>query len=334
MITVSIVIPIYNVEAYIERCLRSVIAQDYPFIECILVNDCTPDNSVSICEQLIAEYDGSIQFKILHHDRNRGLSAARNTGTDAATSEYIYYLDSDDEITQTCISLLTKEIELNPELELVQGNTQPSPFKEGYLVDTAKEPLHILTNQKIRYHAFKIANGLPVNAWNKLVSKDFLKRNHISFLEGLIHEDVLWSFFVYNRLTKLSMIPDITYIHYITENSIMTTTSLTRSGCNWAKILDKISHNITPPHLQLMLYKYSYKSVEWIPFAYSSPQYYKCIFPFFIQLFRLHRRKLAARYLLFTLLYPLHRGHLCGKTPDVLKLAWHEESQRINQDSL
>lgn len=91
---ISIIIPVYNVAEYITECLQSVIRQTYQGeIECIIVEDCGTDNSIAVAERLIAEYRGSIEFRILHHERNRGLSAARNTGTDAATGDYIYYLD-------------------------------------------------------------------------------------------------------------------------------------------------------------------------------------------------------------------------------------------------
>ena len=110
MVRISIIVPIYNVEPYIERCLRSVMIQTYSNIECILVDDCTLDNSMKICDCLLGNYIGPIEFKVLHHDHNRGLSAARNTGTDAATGEYIFYLDSDDEITPDSISLMVAEV--------------------------------------------------------------------------------------------------------------------------------------------------------------------------------------------------------------------------------
>ena len=80
---VSIIIPVYNVSAYIERCVKSVMSQTYSGdIECILVNDATPDDSIAIAEHLIADYNGPFQFLILSHDHNRGQSAARNTGID------------------------------------------------------------------------------------------------------------------------------------------------------------------------------------------------------------------------------------------------------------
>jgi len=75
------------------------------------------------CEQLVRTYNGPIQFRILHHDHNRGLSASRNTGTDAATGDYIYYLDSDDYISPDCIERLASAATDNPEIEMVQGNS-------------------------------------------------------------------------------------------------------------------------------------------------------------------------------------------------------------------
>ena len=106
---VSIIIPVYNVSLYIERCIKSVMSQTYQDIECILVNDATPDDSIAIAERLIADYNGTIQFRILNHEHNKGQSTARNTGIDASTGDYLYFLDSDDEITppqfpiSTCI---------------------------------------------------------------------------------------------------------------------------------------------------------------------------------------------------------------------------------------
>ena len=116
---VSIIIPVYNVEQYIGNCLRSVMRQTYKGpMECLIIDDCGTDDSIAIAEGVIREYNdnanvnlnanldlevnatldfiggGGIRFEILHHERNRGLSAARNTGTEAATGDYILYIDS------------------------------------------------------------------------------------------------------------------------------------------------------------------------------------------------------------------------------------------------
>lgn len=97
----SIIIPIYNVERYLAECLDSVIGQTYDHsqIECILVNDCTPDNSMEIVREKVEKYreeGGSMTFKIVTHDVNSGLSAARNSGMEQATGEFLLFVDSDD----------------------------------------------------------------------------------------------------------------------------------------------------------------------------------------------------------------------------------------------
>lgn len=98
---ISIIVPIYNVEKYIKSCIDSIIQQDYPNIECIFVNDCTQDKSMIIVNNCLNKYKGSIEFKIINHENNLGLSAARNTGVKRSTGDYLYFLDSDDELYST-----------------------------------------------------------------------------------------------------------------------------------------------------------------------------------------------------------------------------------------
>ncbi len=94
---VSIIVPIYNVEKYIERCAVSLFEQDFEDIEYIFVNDCTPDNSVEILEKVIEKYPNrKSHLKIVHHKENKGLGSARNTGLEQATGNYILHIDSDD----------------------------------------------------------------------------------------------------------------------------------------------------------------------------------------------------------------------------------------------
>ncbi|MFR5960350.1 MAG: glycosyltransferase family 2 protein [Bacteroides stercoris] len=91
---ISVIIPIYNVEKFVERCILSIINQTYTKeVECIIVNDCTPDSSMKIVERLVADYKGQIRFKLLNHERNKGIAAVRNTGLNAASGDYIIYSD-------------------------------------------------------------------------------------------------------------------------------------------------------------------------------------------------------------------------------------------------
>ena len=104
---VSVIIPIYNVEQYIEKCLDSVINQTYKDLEIICVNDCSPDNSA----QILLEYaQRDTRIKIVNREKNGGLSAARNTGLDEAKGEYVYFIDSDDWIDLDYIEKMVSAI--------------------------------------------------------------------------------------------------------------------------------------------------------------------------------------------------------------------------------
>ena len=174
MTKVSIIVPVYNVSEYIERCILSIIKQTFNNIECILINDCTEDDSIEKSLKLINNYTGNIKFKIFNHKRNRGLSAARNTGTENANGEYIYYLDSDDEITPDCIELLVAETQKYNDIEMVMGNTLSIPYNSYYDIPFNKEYKHITDNNWIRRCTFGPFPRFQVNAWNKLLNKNFL----------------------------------------------------------------------------------------------------------------------------------------------------------------
>ena len=215
---VSIVIPVYNVEQYIEDCLNSVVAQTYKGeIECIIVDDCTPDNSCAIIERFIKQYTGNIDFKLLHHAINRGLSAARNTGIDAATGDYVYFLDSDDEITPDSIELLAAPLK-NKKDDFVIGDYETigsdAQFPPLLLVQGA-----VLTNEDIRDSYFK--NLWYMMAWNKLCNLGFIRKKGLYFNEGIINEDEIWSFQMACTSQSMYVVPLKTYIYKVRVTSII-----------------------------------------------------------------------------------------------------------------
>ena len=235
---VSIIVPVYNVEQYIERCILSVVHQTYTGqMECILVDDRGTDKSIAIVEQFIASYDGSIDFRILHHTCNRGLSAARNTGTDAATGDYIFYLDSDDELPKDSIQILATQVTLHPSIQCVQGYTVSIPAKECYDTKCFLGYSYVTDNNWIRSGYYTAGKTIPVNAWNKLLNVDFLRRNKLYFKEGIIHEDEHWMWFLVKKLQSLVFVFDPTYIHYYTSNSIMSGLTHEKSAKFWGEIL-------------------------------------------------------------------------------------------------
>jgi len=215
---VSIIIPIYNVEPYIANCLQSIMNQTCTDeLECILVDDCGQDRSMEVAERMVASYNGSIHFSILHHDHNRGLSAARNTGMMAAHGDYIYFLDSDDTITNDCIEKLTKPLN-NESYDFVVGNILPIETDGRH--DFLK--LKLVDGAVLRRKAIQETYRLKWNmmAQNKLYRKKFLTDEGLVFKEGLIHEDELWSIQVAALAEKMKVVCDFTYNYYIRKGSI------------------------------------------------------------------------------------------------------------------
>lgn len=219
MKSLSVIIPVYKVEDYIAECLYSVINQSYKEeFECIIVDDYTPDDSMKIVHQVLSSYCGNIQFKIVHHQENKGLSAARNTGVRESTGDYLYFLDSDDLLPeQTIESLLNTCQDELP--DVVMGDFEL--IGESDNVPRLNTKISNYNNQVDIFNAF-ISRHLYEMAWNKLVRKDFFLRHELWFREGILHEDSLWSFFLFYYCQNLKVCFSNTYRYRIRQNSIMT----------------------------------------------------------------------------------------------------------------
>lgn len=245
---VSIIVPVYNVERYINRCFDSIVSQtfDNSQIECIFIDDCSPDNCNNIITQLISNYKGDICLHLIKHDANKGLSGARNTGTEFSKGDYIYYLDSDDEISPTCIEKLIAKTIKYPNVDIVQGNTKTLPVSEIQdWRDVKLNGFREYYNDKywIKKHCF-CNPRIPVNAWNKLISRKFIFDNRLFFKEGIIHEDEHWMFFVAKKINSIAFVYDYTCIHYIVEGSIMQTGSNDKSLVSWLNIISEMYDNV------------------------------------------------------------------------------------------
>lgn len=218
---VSIIIPVYNVAPYIKRCLDSVVAQTFQDIECILVDDCGTDNSREIAQQYIDNYQGQIEFIYIHHEKNQGLSGARNTGIQIATGEWLYFLDSDDAITPICISTLLALKDKYPDVDFVQGN----------LLDKSGEINPYGLNNIPEYcNSFDTIEDIMLrrvitSAWNRLVKRSLLIENDLFFPVGMIHEDMYWVYFLSKYVHAAAFSNIGTYIYYTNEGSIMTAAS-------------------------------------------------------------------------------------------------------------
>lgn len=242
---VSIVIPVYQISGFIERCIRSVMAQTYTDIECVIVDDGSGDDSIVKCEHLIEEYKGPVRFKILHHSENRGLSAARNTGTDTARGEYVYYLDGDDEITPDCIEKLVLIAQEHPEAEMIQGNSVMIPNDRRFRVHVDRRmPNYLSSNGEIVRYYHK--HWIPTSAWNKLIKRSFMKENDLAFKEGLVYEDLHWMFFVMKHIENIRTCKDVTYHYYVRPDSIVKATDKDTLGKSYSMIYGDILNELTP----------------------------------------------------------------------------------------
>lgn len=215
--TVSIVIPIYKVEQYVERCLASVLQQEYRQIEVILVDDCTPDHSMEVARAYIEKSPKSrdLSFKYVSLECNRGASAARNKGIEIATGEYIFFLDSDDEITPDSIALLVEPLKQHrydfvTGYYEVRGDMYPPQKVVGAIMGVSKIAESYGTYQ---WHCM---------IWNKLCRRQYLLDNELFFKEGTIYEDELWSALIACTAKSMYAVNKNTYIYYIREGSVMT----------------------------------------------------------------------------------------------------------------
>ena len=223
MRTLSIVIPVYKVEPFVGRCLQSIIAQesDDLSIQCILVDDCSPDNSVAAARSVIDGYHGSIDFQIILQETNMGPSAARNVGIRAATGEYILFVDSDDRLPEGALAKMFEAWDTCPEADMVVGNyfsvRDNAPFPLG--LNTVIVAFDYTIRQFVLNYRI---NSTP---WNKLMRRQFLLDNDLLFVEGMIFEDTNWTYGLLKKTHRVVVVPDVTYI-YENENpqSIMNTT--------------------------------------------------------------------------------------------------------------
>lgn len=276
---VTIVIPIYNVEQYIEKCLDSVVAQTYRGeIECILVDDCGNDKSVDIVNQYLSDKgrwrmgNESSTIRMIHHEHNRGLSAARNSGTEVATGDYVYYLDSDDELTPGAIEALTEVAKKYKGVDVVQGATRTVPVDDEYYGigkyvdrnskekgqrDPKERHAYYEGNEWIRREYYRIKGGIPVNAWNKLIRREFITENGLWFKEGIIHEDQHWMFFAVKKMKSIAFASEITYLHNRNNESIMKASGIEKSNNHWGKILLDITEHIDEPYRIEQVKKYA-----------------------------------------------------------------------------
>lgn len=212
---ISIVIPIYNVEQYLEQCLSSILAQKYDDLEVICINDGSTDNSRKILSAWEARFP---QIRAIDRE-NGGLSAARNTGLAYATGDYIVFVDSDDWVEPTLLNQLAKEASRE---DMICFACRKS---DNGAIDTLV-PEQSDGWSYYNRHALEHRTVPFVCVWQRCYRREFLIENDLHFREGILHEDNEFTPRACFRAKSVKVIPDVLYNYRVRPGSIMTTRNL------------------------------------------------------------------------------------------------------------
>lgn len=245
---VSILVPIYNVELYLERCLVSLFEQTYKSIEYVFVNDASTDNSISILHQIIDKYpDRKGNIKLINHKTNKGLAAARRSAIENSSSPYLLHIDSDDYIDRDMVQKMYEEVVLH-NADLVLSN-----IVVEYKKSNAKIYMKDVTD-KWEYLSMVLRRKTPCNIWGRLIKRDIIIKNQI-FAESGINQGedyqvfpkivyyannirVVNSSYFYNRLNQSS------YTNNITKYGISEIIQSQRILNSFFEKENKISYNL------------------------------------------------------------------------------------------
>ncbi len=213
--TFSIIVPVYNVEAYLSQCLESLQAQDYTDFEVICVNDGSTDRS----REILSEWDEKFpQIRVIDR-KNGGLSAARNTGLQAATGDYVVFIDSDDWVEPKMLAQLAKEANGEDMICFACRQTDNNTYDT---LDPEQSDGWSYYNR----HALEHREVSFVCVWQRCYRRVFLEENGLRFLEGILHEDNEFTPQACLKAKSIKVIPDILYNYRVRSGSIMTTRGL------------------------------------------------------------------------------------------------------------
>lgn len=214
---VSVIVPFYGVEKYIARCTESLMRQTMQNdIEFIFVNDATKDNSLDVLQKVLAEYpERKEQVTILHHERNKGLPAARNTGLSIARGKYIYHCDSDDYLEKDALESLYRKAEEN-DSDIVWGDFYEI-MTNG--IRHKKQPAYSTPLDAVKG---MLTGDMDYNVWNKLVRRDLYLANNIFFPAGYAMGEDLTMIKLFSKALKIAFVSKSVYYYDRTNPGAMT----------------------------------------------------------------------------------------------------------------
>ena len=222
---VSVIVPIYKTEKYLESCIESILKQSFDNYEVILVDDGSPDNCPIICDKYVAKYDN---FKVIHK-KNGGLSSARNVGVDAAIGKYILFLDSDDTIeTGLMENAVNQAEEYNAQITIFSINTRVCKNNESDSSSIRSQKFDYLSSREVVRQSFTrlCKNGLWNQVYDKLYLRSLLIDNKIyadSFYDKVC-EDTVFLYDLIPFVEPILILGQPFYNYFIRENQSVVTT--------------------------------------------------------------------------------------------------------------
>ena len=220
---VSVVIPVYNVKPYLERCVNSVLRQTYKDLEIILVDDGSTDGSGEMCDQ-IATRDPRI---LVIHQKNQGLSGARNTGIHHSTGEYLLFLDSDDEwLLDDGLDALARQCDEKTDIVAFKMVHIWDQHRREYMSDYDMQKTLSMTNAQSVFAHLVRSQQLRVSACAVFVRRMVLTENNLFFISGLISEDVFWTLQLWQHAQTVKVVNLNFYGYYHRGESITTSPSI------------------------------------------------------------------------------------------------------------
>ena len=215
---VTIGIPVYNVEPYITRSLESALAQTYPSIEFLLVDDASNDLSADIVRSFQMSHPRSADIRLLSNSINLGVSASRNRIIDEARGEYLYFMDADDVMTENAISLLMYQLQLY-QAEISFGSyekTETSGLKSIYQYPE----IQLFEEDSLANFSYRKFGGIQASACNYLVKLSVLREHHLRFVDVNYWEDLVFTFDLVTYIHRAVLTSQITYYYQCRENSL------------------------------------------------------------------------------------------------------------------
>lgn len=244
----SLVLPMYNVHRYIERCLESIVSQVNDNVEIILIDDESPDDSSLIAKKICSSIP-KLNWSLIKQN-NKGLGGARNTGTKAAEGQYLWFIDSDDEIRPNVINSILNFISKGDDIIVCDFNRIDSRVEYNKKSYYEKELLSI-------QGASVIEHFLPTQVWRNIYKREFLLSNNIYFREKFLHEDTEFN------MRAFTLAKSVSYYHICIYNYYATNIGSIMNSIKLKNVIDLFMYLDTTEELN-KLYKLDNKQIKCI----------------------------------------------------------------------